>query len=158
MLKIIEGNLLDSPDTYIAHQCNCVTKKVSGVAKAIFDKWDVANDNERGTHANFGEVKMHVAPGKYILNMFTQHNTGDQSADKGMDREHAFGQALIRMVGFLSTHSKKHNLPLTISFPYLIGCGLAGGNWDHYSTMLGLFAEAIEAKGGKVTLYRLEEK
>ena len=27
-----------------------------------------------------------------------------------------------------------------LAFPYKIGCGLAGGNWDHYLTMIRDFA------------------
>lgn len=159
MLEIINGNLLDSPDTYIAHQCNCVTKGASGVARAIFDKWPTANDYAEGTHGKFGEVKIHqVGIPKFIVNMFTQYNTGDQSADEGKDREVAFGNALLFMSRNLSRHSQELKIPLTISFPYLIGCGLAGGNWDHYLTMLNLFNEIIEQEDGKVTLYRLEAK
>ena len=28
----------------------------------------------------------------------------------------------------------------TLAFPYKIGCGLAGGNWDHYFSMILDFA------------------
>ena len=158
MLNVIDGNLLDSNDTYIAHQCNCVTTKVSGVAKAIFEKYPIANDNENGTHGKFGEVKIHkIDNNRYILNMFTQYNTGDPKADKE-DREVAFGQALLRMANALHNHSKKNGIPFTISLPYMIGCGLAGGNWEHYSMMLEFFAEIVRLKGGEVTLYKLPEK
>lgn len=159
MITTIEGNLLDAKETYIAHQCNCVTKKVSGYfAKAIFDKWPEANDNEKETWGVFGTVKIHkVDNQKYVLNMFTQHNPGGPKEDNDKDREVAFGQALLRMADFLTTHSKKHNVPYTIAFPYMIGCGLAGGNWDHYLTMLELFEKIVSLNGGKVVLYKLQK-
>jgi hypothetical protein len=41
------------------------------------------------------------------------------------------------------------------AFPWLIGCGIAGGDWGKYVTMLKGFEEYIE---GDVRLYRLRPK
>jgi O-acetyl-ADP-ribose deacetylase (regulator of RNase III) len=35
MLKIIAGNLLDSDCQYIAHQCNCYSRRGAGLASAM---------------------------------------------------------------------------------------------------------------------------
>jgi O-acetyl-ADP-ribose deacetylase (regulator of RNase III) len=32
----VEGDLLQYPSTYLAHQCNCVTTGAQGLAAAIF--------------------------------------------------------------------------------------------------------------------------
>ena len=36
MLKIVNGSLLDSDCQYIAHQCNCHSRRGAGLASAIF--------------------------------------------------------------------------------------------------------------------------
>jgi len=35
MLKIIAGNLLDSDCQYIAHHCNCYSRRGAGLASAM---------------------------------------------------------------------------------------------------------------------------
>jgi O-acetyl-ADP-ribose deacetylase (regulator of RNase III) len=36
MLEIVDGSLLDSDRQYIAHQCNCYSRRGAGLASAIF--------------------------------------------------------------------------------------------------------------------------
>ncbi|MGH8711572.1 MAG: hypothetical protein ACREVA_09710, partial [Burkholderiales bacterium] len=40
-------------------------------------------------------------------------------------------------------------------FPYGIGCGLAGGDWNEYKKLLEGFAEQVSVNGVAVILYRL---
>lgn len=56
-LQKIEGDLLDSPCTYIVHQCNCKTTYAKGLAKSLFDKFPHANCYD-------GEAKTTRRPGK----------------------------------------------------------------------------------------------
>ena len=45
----------------------------------------------------------------------------------------------------------------SIAFPWRIGCGLAGGNWEWYLGTLKNFADHVEEKqGAKVIIYRRE--
>ncbi len=168
MIKIIEGNVLESPDTYIAHQCNCTGKFVGGVAAAIFDKWPKANDNFRGTHGKFGSYKTHrVEKEKWVVNMFTQYFGGGPGYgdgeplvvyDTSIDREIMFAHCLFYMIQGLVSHSNRIRRPLTISMPYLIGCGIAGGNWEKYSKMLAIFSNTLTLNGGQLTLYKFTPK
>lgn len=166
MIKIVKGNILNSPDTFIAHQCNCTGKYVGGVAAAIFDKWPGANDNIRGTQGAFGEIKIHkVEKKKFIVNMFSQYEGGGliefTGKDSAEDRVIKFANALDIMTRALKDEVRRlifKDLPLTISFPYLIGCGIAGGDWEIYSAMLEKFSDAIEKQGGQVTLYKFTPK
>jgi hypothetical protein len=43
----------------------------------------------------------------------------------------------------------------SIGFPYWIGCGLAGGDWNKYGRLLEDFAERVGERGVSVILYRL---
>lgn len=166
MIKIIEGNILESPDTFIAHQCNCTGRFVGGVAAAIFQKWPQANDNIRSTCGAFGSIKVHrVEKKKFVVNMFSQYSGGGLTEQFGMDsandRIRKFASALFIMRAALPTKTKRlffKDLPLTISFPYLIGCGIAGGDWEAYFSMLEGFSNTVEKIGGQVTLYKFTPK
>jgi hypothetical protein len=43
--------------------------------------------------------------------------------------------------------------PRSIAFPYLIGCGAAGGDWKLYLEQIERFAEEFDIK---VRIYKLE--
>lgn len=166
MIKIIEGNILTSPDTFIAHQCNCTGKFVGGVAAAIFQKWPSANDNIRSTQGDFGSIKIHkIESKKFVVNMFSQFNGGGIIEMFGKDSAHnrmiKFAACLLQMKRTLDDKRRRFilkDLPLTVSFPYLIGCGIAGGDWEVYSSLLEGFSNAIEKQGGQVTLYKFTPK
>ena len=40
--------------------------------------------------------------------------------------------------------------PSSVAMPYMIGCGLAGGDWDNYLELIGKFDDIVP-----VTLYKL---
>ena len=43
MIEIISGDLFTAQEQYIAHQCNCVTKRAAHLAKDMFAKYPYAN-------------------------------------------------------------------------------------------------------------------
>lgn len=47
-IKIVEGNLLDSKEQYIGHQCNCVTSHAKTLAEQIFKKYPYADTYKKG--------------------------------------------------------------------------------------------------------------
>jgi len=129
-IQIISGNILDYYNThYIAHQCNCVSKYAKGIAKAIFDKFPATNvyDHNYDNKKNLGNI---IIKDK-IINMFAQYYPGENKIKE--NREHYFEQCLQKISELLPQNSN-------IAFPYNIGCGLAGGNWDNYYKMINLFA------------------
>jgi O-acetyl-ADP-ribose deacetylase (regulator of RNase III) len=67
MLKIVNGSLLDSDCHYIAHQCNCYSRRGAGLASAIFKAFPWADvyssRSERGNDASlFGWITIHGDP------------------------------------------------------------------------------------------------
>ncbi len=157
MLKIIKGNLLDSDCQYIAHQCNCYSRRGAGLASAIFKAFPWADVySNRSEHENdaslFGSITVHGDPKRnqrYVINIYGQLKPGKPSPgrDSAASRLEASSKALDQIAELPKLKS--------IGFPYGIGCGLAGGDWNEYETLLENFAERVGERGVSVVIYRL---
>jgi O-acetyl-ADP-ribose deacetylase (regulator of RNase III) len=160
-MKVIDGNILDSDSIFIAHQTNCVSETAGGVAAAIFNKWPQSNDYVRKTHGKFGTIKIYqVEREKYIINMYAQYYPGGQNFypnDNAIKRLIAFRNCLDQIIDTISLICQQNNIKIpTISFPYMIGCGLAGGDWSKYFKSLQDFEKKFYIKcNGESNLYRL---
>lgn len=147
MLKIIEGNLLSPEcDAWICHQTNCVTSSAAGLAKAIFDKWphtDVYKDRE------VPSIPGSIVRKDFVINMMAQYYPGAAMSDppsiQNDKRFEWFRQCLGQMM----------HLKGTIAFPWRIGCGIAGGDWDRYLGVIARFERVAQAD---VTIYRLKDE
>ena len=112
---------------YICHQVNCLGKMGSGVAKAIRGKWPKVYDEYRNIVSTtlstplLGTIQEIEVDGQKIVNMFAQSNYGyDGERYTSYD---AFWLCLEKIKKLATPHS-------TIAFPYKIGCGLGGANWQ----------------------------
>lgn len=133
------GNILEAKEYMIAHQCNCISTSGKGLAKLIFEKYPEADIYVNRIKIDKpGTNKIIETKGKKIINMFGQYNPG-----KGYGKENK----TIRLMWFKSCldllEIKKGE---SIAMPYLIGCGLAGGNWKKYSELLLRWAKEKEVK------------
>src|SRR5262249_59439701 len=100
MLKIISGNLLDSDCQYIAHQCNCYSRRGAGLASAIFKIFPWADfyssRSERGNDASlFGSITVLGDPERTercVLNIYSPLKPRIQSPgrDTASSRHQAF--------------------------------------------------------------------
>lgn len=156
-LSIVQADITTSTEDVIAHQCNCVTPKAKGLADVLFARWpatDVYQDRRSGL------VKAHT-PGTTVVrggsgcplvaNMFAQYKGGQprfEHGDTAMGRLAWFRACLAGLPSVLPSSVR------SIAFPYLIGCGLAGGNWDVYLAELYKLAAAQPA--WKVVIYQLQ--
>ena len=143
IIKIIKGNLLTTDTQYIAHQCNCISKRSAHLSKDMFEKFPYADvytgriiPNELGTIKICGNGQDQ----RYVINMFGQYFPGtckypNGSKDNPKLRENSFQKCLEQI-------EKINNLK-EIAFPYQIGCGAAGGNWIKYETMINEFATKL---------------
>lgn len=146
---IITGDLLDAPEQYIAHQCNCLTTYAAGIAKQIFTKYPYADDYKNrifncqiDQYAELlGQIKVHGngEDNRFVINMFAQLFPGqpkfpNSAKDGSLARESYFKKCLDNIAAIPGLKS--------IAFPYKIGCNLAGGNWDNYQRMIDRFADA----------------
>lgn len=123
--KIIQGDLLSTTITNIAHGVNCQDRMGSGVAKALFTVHpQIKSAYHEFCHATpldkrLGEVQPVECDSVIIYNCFTQFNYG-YNGDKYVSYE-----AILRCFKTLNKYLKGEQLAIP-----KVGCGLAGGNWQ----------------------------
>lgn len=144
MVEIIEGNLLESKCDIICHQVNCKRAMGRGIAGQIRSIWPIVyndycnfidylyiNNHIKQSKdllgfINWTEVDSYYAP-HYVVNFFSQ----DEYYPR--DRCHTNYEAFTKCCKALKKFITKYNLDNSntiIGFPYKIGCGLAGGDWN----------------------------
>ncbi len=143
-ITFVHGDLLESKEKYIAHQCNCITTHPLGMSKTIFQEYPHADCytnreafDEPGTISIAGDGS---AKYRFVINMFAQYYPGPPRGlnDSSQAREKMFQQCLDK----ISDLFKKKEHQGNIAFPNNIGCGLAQGKWEKYHQMLKGFAKA----------------
>ena len=150
MIHYINADLLNSDCNFICHQVNCQGKMGSGVAKQIRDRWpEVYSNYARVANSKMlGKVQILYIedaniPRQCVVNMFSQENYGyDGARYTSYD---AFWNCLNEL---------KNQIPkgATIAFPYKIGCGLGGANWEIIEKMID-----VVFKDYGVFIYKLED-
>ena len=101
-MKIINKDITALKKGILIQQVNCQNTMGSGVAKAIYLKWPQINED------------------LLVINSFTQLTYGRTG-------KHTNEDLLIKNIKEIAN---KYNNK-TIVIPYLIGCGLGGGNWNY---------------------------
>jgi O-acetyl-ADP-ribose deacetylase (regulator of RNase III) len=154
VIQIFNGDLLNSNEKYIAHQANCVSNSWSGVAKAIFEKYTYSNVYKNRKHHDVPGTNKIMGDGvsdRFVINMFSQYYPGvanNSKFDCVSARQTYFHSCLRQIAKIKDLNS--------VAFPFMIGCGLAGGDWNWYLGELNNFADFVENKqGAKVFLYKL---
>lgn len=159
MIEIIEDNILNSQEQYIGHQANCKSRGgAAGVARVIFDKFTYADcykDRTEDSIPGTIDIRGNGLDKRYIINCMGQLYPGtfndNYSNDSATAREQYFYQCLLKIAKIKDLKS--------IAFPYLVGCAIAGGDWDTYFGKLKNFAKYVEEKQNtKVVLYKLGNK
>lgn len=142
MIYIQNGDLLRSNCDIIAHCCNCQNGFGSGIAGQIRREFpyayqafseDVRSPEEKlGTYTiglPFEQVntKMHNIKNYDIFNLYGQFGYGTDGA-RYINYD-AFFRSMILMMEKIMDWKSKSTKQFKIGMPYLIGCGLAGGDW-----------------------------
>ena len=153
-IKIVQGDLLNSTEEYILHQCNCVSVEAKTLAKLIFDKFPHANTyikRQRFNKSTFSKPATFEILGdgineKYIINLYSQYYPAQSKL--------AFDSKEERLVWFKQGLNEiaKLNKIKNIAMPYNIGCGAAGGNWNDYYKIIEDFSNNNKIN---ITLYKL---
>ena len=169
MSFIIRGDLLDGNWTHIVHQCNCLTVYPYGLSKSISDQYpyaDIYSFRKKLGNRNLATEDTRGIPGTIVVaeppsngvivfNFLAQYEKGkplkyqnssiDATSllDTSENREKWFASCLsvMEMVGI-----QKYQIKV-LAFPDHIGCGLAGGNWEHYKNMIDEFAVRVRSQG-----------
>lgn len=151
MFTIVDGDLFDAPETYLCHQCNCVTKGAAHLAAAVFKRFPYADIYSPRTEPDEPGTIILRGNGEYerfVVNMLGQFYPGRSSVPTGYDsykiRRRYFRESLFKMT----------ELEGNFAFPWGIGCGAAGGDWGKYIEILKNFESYIK---GNVVIYKLPE-
>lgn len=165
--KLVEGDLLEHDAQYIVHQCNCVSKGASNLAKAVFEKFPYADIyRERSIRYPFwhkpGELYIRggIGEGRLVINMTAQVLPGGPGkvfevapgmsvTETSETREKLFVQCLKKL--------KEIETLRSIAFPWRIGCGVAGGDWNRYHAVIDRFADMLAKKDIEVFIVKRPE-
>lgn len=158
MIEVVTGDLLNATEKYIVHQTNCLSDGgAAGVARLIFDKYphsDCYLDRKEPSKPGTIDVRGGSDGKRGVINLHGQFYPGGvqnplSALDGSTARETYFYRGLLRI-------AKLENLE-SIAFPWKIGCGIAGGDWEHYLGKLSNFADYVERQGVVVRIYQREE-
>ena len=136
MVKLQIGNILNIDRGFIFHQVN-TDGVMGGLAGQIKHKWpvEVLNYIEacRNYQLSVGEyITSNINDGLTIVHIAGQIHPGANTDLKAVEK--AFNQFRIDYRGDLSQEY----------FPYMMGCGMGGGNWDEYFELIEIyFPDAI---------------
>lgn len=158
MIEIVRGDIFDSKDKYLCHQCNCVTNRAAHLAKDVFEHYPYADIYAPRTEPDIPGTIIIRGDGedqRYVVALLGQYYPGspkypNSDRDGTVARQKYFHKTLLRLAAIPNLE--------TIAFPWKIGCGAAGGDWEYYHGTIKNFATYVEAiQKAKVKIYRLEE-
>jgi len=160
-MQTIEQDILSSDSEVIVHQTNCVSTYALGLAHAIQKAYPYANvysERKDTTADDPGTVKLSYPKsgqkGPIIANFMAQYFPGKplgykSTIDSSEKREEWFQDCL----DIFGEWCVENNIK-SVSFPYRIGCGLAGGDWSRYETMIRNFSHKY--KNINITICKLK--
>lgn len=140
MIHIQRGDLLQSDCTVIAYQCNCFATMGAGIAKQIKQRYPEAYGSDRrfpipiGSRKRLGHFSKAQVGDRLIYNLYGQYRYG-----RGKQTELSMLENPVHsMLEDLRQHEGK------IGFPYGMGAGLAGGDWNEIEKMLERCSEEFK--------------
>ena len=139
MIENITGNVLDyvGKNSIVCHQTNCRGVMGSGLAKQIRAKyqsvylkyWSLCNMSKPTDLLGTVQI-VETNDGIRIANCFGQDGYGRYKI-------YTSYEALESCFKYIKHYAEKsENNVNVIAFPYGIGCGLAGGDWNIVSAMI----------------------
>src|ERR1700722_15166322 len=156
-LTIKTGDLLEATEQLIIHQVNCVSNGgAAGIARAIFDKYpyaDCYNGRTQQSVPGTIDIRGNGRDQRLVCNLNGQFYPGGvqyphSNKDGYVARERYFQQCLDRITEIEGLKS--------IAFPWMVGCGIAGGSWPNYLAMITSLSIKLEDRGADVVIYRRE--
>lgn len=139
MIHHVQGNLLRSDCTFIAHQANCQKRMGSGIAyqikKEIPELYQVDLGDSRTPEERLGGISYTRTKAGWGFNLYGQFTPGYGLQTSYKSLESALSKMLTYIPELVRFDSRKIT-NIKVGLPYLIGCGLAGGDWKIVYPML----------------------
>lgn len=157
MIEFKHGNLItDSEVDVICHQVNCQGVMGAGLALQIrkaypnvFKTYEsfCRNKNMQGKSPLGGCLMVYTdkTRSKIVANLFGQEYYSRHNQETNYN-------ALREAIHSLSNNSFLRENKMSIGFPYMIGCGLGGGDWN---TVLSIIEEEMTGYPGSVQIWKL---
>lgn len=163
MITYKKGNLLNSTCNIICHQVNCQGVMSAGIAKQIRDRFPLCYENYRefvkrnGKEKCLGDVYFYQAWNDTIIaNMFSQfHYLPRGMRHTDYDAFRSCCGYIKQFLNFDNFNSYDHVRQIRIGFPYGIGCGLGGGDWE---VIKGIIEEEFSGDMWNVEIWKYEGK
>ena len=146
MLHNVSGNLVtDKTYDIFCHQTNCCGVMGAGIASQIKNVYPEVAEADKiycklsakeGKKILGTNIYVKTKDGRTCVNMYAQQDYGTNSRKTDYV---AFQACLDRLTSKLSISS----IDLKIGFPYGVGCGLGGGDWNIICEMISKFASKV---------------
>ena len=150
-MKEVYGDLVKQADEFdvVIHGCNCMNTMGGGIAVALRVAYPGIYDADtiayKAGKVRLGNMSIHFEPSinTTFVNCYTQHDFKGRKTGKRDVDYFAIKECMQKV--------KKRFSGMKIGIP-LIGCGLAGGDWNLVSTIID-----EELLGEDVTLVKIKD-
>ena len=154
----VKGNICDRPNgiNTIIHQANTQGVMGAGVALALKTKWPEVEKADQEVHERLRAVGMdNKERSEFLLGLYSRAGniTGEEPTfavynlyGQELRRPSLAGaatsyDAVIRgfrdiIINFKDRCAEDSNFSPVIGIPHLMGCGIAGGDWDLYELII----------------------
>lgn len=133
-MNIENRDILTVSSGFICQQVNCEKVMGAGLAAQIKKKWPIVYTTYLSNKPVLGEYDLvrvsGTMPGLYVANLYGQQGFG---TDKRQTNYGALSSALASMA-----HDLRFDIP-HIYFPFEMGCGLGGGDWNIVSELIEFY-------------------
>ena len=151
MLHHVQGNLLTSDCNVIGHQTNCMGVMGSGIAPQINKVFPLACRiyfaDKRPPEEKLGTFLIGADTFVDVMHLYGQLGYGREKVQTNYT---AFTSALDGALEKIISGYKNTTRKIKIGLPYLIGCGLGGGDW---SIVEKIISDASEKHTVDIWLY-----
>src|ERR1017187_670570 len=156
-IRMVEGNILQTDCSVVAHCCNTQNTMGSGVAKALRDRFPEIYESDRGEYIKHGRnllgksiwVKVENSADqtqiRFVVNMYGQPNYG------GDGLRYVNYEAIYQCLEELKEEMINEN-HTSIAMPYKLGSDRAGGQW---SIIFAMIHHIFKDTNITVKLYKL---
>jgi len=142
-LREFSGDLFKSDCDVICHQVNCKGVMGIGLSKAIrkryplvFEQYSNFVNKNKGIPENSSEFLglcqiVKIGDGKYVANLFGQDDYGREKKQYTNYNALLCSLFALRRLILFGGYNIK-----SVAFPYNLGCGFAGGDWNMIRDMI----------------------
>lgn len=135
-MKTLNQDILDVNIGIIVHSVNCKGTWGAGLAKSLKHKYPKAYDDYikylnsfKMPYYALGSIIHTRIKDLYVVSAVTQY-------DVSVTQRRTEYSAVIEAMRSLNNYIKTHRVDLPLYFPYGIGCGLGGGDWNIVSNII----------------------